>query len=129
MQNQQQPFMQNQQRPFIQPQVPPFMQPQIPPQVQPQVQPQVMPQQPPMVPQIPNQSQLSPYQTRFTANDLPIPGRCGTQANDRIVGGEETSLMDYPWYVIWLHDRQTLFILIVLFSIELQDGSFALRKT
>lgn len=59
-------------------------------------QPQVMPQQPQAVPQTPA-SQFSPFQTRFTANDLPIPGRCGTQANDRIVGGEETSILDYPW--------------------------------
>lgn len=35
---------------------------------------------------------------RFTVNDLPPRGKCGTQAKDRIVGGEETSISDFPWY-------------------------------
>lgn len=33
----------------------------------------------------------------FTVSDLPAPGQCGTQAKDRIVGGEETNIQDYPW--------------------------------
>lgn len=34
----------------------------------------------------------------FTEIDLPAPGQlCGTQAKDRIVGGEETNIQDYPW--------------------------------
>lgn len=94
-----------------QPQVPPQLQPQQPSQFRPQqphVNNQFIPQQPqvnnPYIPQQPNSvapqvqpSQVSPYQTRFTANDLPVPGRCGTQASDRIVGGEETSILDFPW--------------------------------
>lgn len=81
------------------------MQPQFPNQISPQGQPnqqqpsQVIPsqpQQPQVVPQKPP-TQIQPSQPRFSANDLPIPGRCGTQAKDRIVGGEETSILDYPW--------------------------------
>lgn len=34
----------------------------------------------------------------FTEADLPDPGKCGTQARDKIVGGEETGIQDYPWY-------------------------------
>lgn len=30
-------------------------------------------------------------------SDLPAPGKCGVQAKDRIVGGEETNIQDFPW--------------------------------
>lgn len=74
------------------------MQPQFPPpsQRQPQqeqpFQPQPSQQPNPVMP-----TPFAPAQSRFTANDLPIPGRCGTQAKDRIVGGTETSILDFPW--------------------------------
>lgn len=73
-----------------------LQQPQLQPQRQPHIT-QLQPQQPPQVgPQL-QPSQFSQFQTQFTANDLPIPGRCGTQAKERIVGGQETSILDYPW--------------------------------
>lgn len=31
-----------------------------------------------------------------------MPGACGTQIKERIIGGELTSIVDYPWSVILL---------------------------
>lgn len=33
----------------------------------------------------------------FTEEDLPKPGRCGIQSSDRIIGGTETKINEYPW--------------------------------
>lgn len=46
----------------------------------------------------PPSSSSNSYRQRFTESDL--PRGCGTQAKDRIVGGELTSIQDYPWYDI-----------------------------
>lgn len=34
----------------------------------------------------------------FTVDDLPSTKYCGTQVADKIIGGEETSLNEFPWY-------------------------------
>lgn len=34
----------------------------------------------------------------FTIEDLPSTKYCGTQVADKIVGGGETSINEYPWY-------------------------------
>lgn len=33
------------------------------------------------------------------ASDLPAPGICGFSVDDRIVGGNETRITEYPWSV------------------------------
>lgn len=34
----------------------------------------------------------------FTIDDLPSNKLCGVQVSDKIVGGDETSINDFPWY-------------------------------
>jgi len=36
----------------------------------------------------------------FSENDLPRPGRCGIQAADRIIGGTETKINEFPWAIL-----------------------------
>lgn len=36
----------------------------------------------------------------FTEEDLPSNKHCGVQVSDKIVGGEDTSINELPWYVM-----------------------------
>lgn len=36
----------------------------------------------------------------FKESDLPQPGQCGTQLKERIVGGEQTNIQDFPWMAL-----------------------------
>lgn len=42
----------------------------------------------------------SKHEGKFTASDLPRPGRCGTIIADKIFGGTKAGIQDYPWYEI-----------------------------
>lgn len=60
-------------------------------------------QQQPVQPQQPQQQPVPQYQGNgrpFTARDLPQPGQCGFSVNDRIVGGNETRITEFPWMVL-----------------------------
>lgn len=33
----------------------------------------------------------------LSPSDLPPPGKCGSQLSNRIIGGEETKIDEFPW--------------------------------
>lgn len=45
-------------------------------------------------------NQYQPNRRRFTESDLPPAGRCGNQAKDRIFGGTDAGIRDYPWMTL-----------------------------
>lgn len=51
----------------------------------------------------PNTNEQSANRNKFRVEDLPPPGRCGNQVADKIVGGEETGIYQYPWYLAFAH--------------------------
>jgi len=50
--------------------------------------------------QPPTRPTTTPLRPRFDPNNLPRPGVCGNQINDRIIGGEATKLDEFPWMVL-----------------------------
>ncbi|XP_055323307.1 serine protease easter-like isoform X2 [Sitodiplosis mosellana] len=41
----------------------------------------------------------------FKESDFPQPGVCGTQFKERIVGGEETTITDFPWMALIQYEK------------------------
>lgn len=42
------------------------------------------------------------------ASDLPAPGICGSSIEDRIVGGNETRITEFPWMVLIQYTKRKL---------------------
>lgn len=54
-------------------------------------------------------------QKRYTINEFPPPGACGTQQlKDRVFGGANTTISDYPWYVEYCVFRQVIRLIQLL---------------
>lgn len=51
---------------------------------------------------------------QFQASDLPQPGVCGFSLGDRVIGGNTTSITEYPWMaLIQYTKRKTIFTLFI----------------
>lgn len=46
-----------------------------------------------------------------TVNLLPSRTECGIQADDKIIGGMETGIREYPWMVLLGYQERNVFIL------------------
>lgn len=50
------------------------------------------------------------------ASDLPAPGYCGNHLADRIVGGEETQISEYPWMALLEYTKRNINMFQNLYS-------------
>lgn len=65
-------------------------------------------------PQQPAQPQYQPNPSQaFRVDDLPQPGQCGFSVNDRIVGGNETRITEFPWTVLIEYTKRKVTILFL----------------
>lgn len=72
------------------------------------------PTQPPAPPTVPVGGGLQ-------ASDLPEPGTCGSHLANRIVGGEETEITEFPWMVLIEYTKRK-------FSIFISNEQHSFRK-
>lgn len=39
---------------------------------------------------------------------MPQPGQCGTQLKERIVGGQQTNIQDFPWMALIQYSKRNI---------------------